>query len=284
LMLKVEVLVHPPMRHNIMAKQRCDHWTKDDLLQQTSIMLFYNDHLRLVSPSLVLHFNCNVKTKLTYMYNKCFKKFLNQTIFRPKYLALALKHARVQFTLFYCLAVKLSSITLNPHKPRAAATLHHPLIKRENNTQHVNIVFDVAVNKLEFGVELYELSDRDDKQRFRKCQKGHAACDVSCLNRDTSKVIVVDCKREAFSLQPFNGMALKKWDGNSEDRTLYDLANFLKAIALGGVDDVRLVLENYALEDDPIEAFKRRQAQLAQVGNQTHPRTMSPASVLTMKM
>lgn len=53
--------------------------------------------------------------------------------------------------------------------------------------------------------------------------------DVSCLNRDNSKVIVVDCKREAFSLQPFNGMALKKWDGNSEDRTLYDLANFLKS-------------------------------------------------------
>lgn len=52
---------------------------------------------------------------------------------------------------------------------------------------------------------------------------------MSCLNRDTSKVIVVDCKREAFSLQPFNGMALKKWDGNSEDRTLYDLANFLKS-------------------------------------------------------
>lgn len=54
--------------------------------------------------------------------------------------------------------------------------------------------------------------------------------DVSCLNRDTSKVIVVDCKREAFSLQPFNGMALRKWDGNSEDRTLYDLAAFLKSM------------------------------------------------------
>lgn len=57
--------------------------------------------------------------------------------------------------------------------------------------------------------------------------------DVSCLNRDTSKVIVVDCKREAFQLQPFNGVALKKWDGNSEDRTLYDLANFLKGESAG---------------------------------------------------
>lgn len=42
-------------------------------------------------------------------------------------------------------------------------------------------------------------------------------------------MIVVDCKREAFSLQPFNGLSLRRWDGNSEDRTLYDLANFLKS-------------------------------------------------------
>ncbi|MGH0148413.1 UNVERIFIED_CONTAM: hypothetical protein FKN15_014143 [Acipenser sinensis] len=52
--------------------------------------------------------------------------------------------------------------------------------------------------------------------------------DVSCLNRDSSKVVVVDCKKQAFSLQPFNGLALQKWDGSSEDRTLYDLAAFLK--------------------------------------------------------
>ncbi|KAL8219936.1 UNVERIFIED_CONTAM: hypothetical protein K2H54_036455 [Gekko kuhli] len=52
--------------------------------------------------------------------------------------------------------------------------------------------------------------------------------DISCLNRDPSKVVVVDCKKEAFRLQPFNGMALKKWDGNSDDRTLFDLAAFLK--------------------------------------------------------
>ncbi|KAM7398806.1 hypothetical protein PAMP_018115 [Pampus punctatissimus] len=119
----------------------------------------------------------------------------------------------------------------------------------------------------------YPLIDSIDPQGFvmyrlfrdaTRYMEGHHVKDVSCLNRDTSKVIVVDCKREAFSLQPFNGMALKKWDGNSEDRTLYDLANFLKTIALSGVDDVRSVLENYALEDDPIDAFKRRQAQLAQ--------------------
>lgn len=37
------------------------------------------------------------------------------------------------------------------------------------------------------------------------------------------------------------------------------------AIALSGVEDVRSVLENYSLEEDPLEAFKRRQSQLEQV-------------------
>lgn len=53
--------------------------------------------------------------------------------------------------------------------------------------------------------------------------------DISCLNRDPAKVVVVDCKKEAFHLQPFNGMALKKWDGNSDDRALFDLTAFLKS-------------------------------------------------------
>lgn len=34
---------------------------------------------------------------------------------------------------------------------------------------------------------------------------------------------------------------------------------------MSGVEDVRTVLENYAHEEDPIEAFKKRQAQLALV-------------------
>ncbi|XP_058052009.1 mitochondrial import inner membrane translocase subunit TIM50 isoform X2 [Ahaetulla prasina] len=88
--------------------------------------------------------------------------------------------------------------------------------------------------------------------------------DISCLNRDPAKVVVVDCKKEAFRLQPFNGLALKKWDGNSDDRTLFDLSAFLKTIAMSGVEDVRSVLENYSLEEDPLEAFKRRQSQLEQ--------------------
>lgn len=53
--------------------------------------------------------------------------------------------------------------------------------------------------------------------------------DISCLNRDPAKVVVVDCRREAFCLQPYNGLALPRWDGSSDDRALYDLTAFLKS-------------------------------------------------------
>lgn len=49
------------------------------------------------------------------------------------------------------------------------------------------------------------------------------------MNRDPARVVVVDWRRDSFRLQPYNGLALPRWDGGSEDRALYDLAAFLKS-------------------------------------------------------
>ncbi|NWW83574.1 TIM50 translocase, partial [Climacteris rufus] len=91
---------------------------------------------------------------------------------------------------------------------------------------------------------------------------GHHVKDISCLNRDPARVVVVDWRRESFRLQPYNGLALPRWAGASDDRALYELAAFLKTIALSGVEDVRTVLENYSLEDDPLAAFRQRRTRL----------------------
>ncbi|XP_078287030.1 mitochondrial import inner membrane translocase subunit TIM50 [Rhinoraja longicauda] len=139
--------------------------------------------------------------------------------------------------------------------------------------QQLAPLYEIVIFTTETGMTAYPLIDSVDPHGFimyrlfrdaTRYMEGHHVKDVSCLNRDPSKVIIVDCKKEAFRLQPFNGIALRKWDGNSDDRTLYELAAFLKTIAVSGVEDVRSVLENYALEDDPIEAFKKRQELLAQ--------------------
>jgi len=53
--------------------------------------------------------------------------------------------------------------------------------------------------------------------------------DLDNLNRDLSKVILVDCDPKGFQKHPRNALLLKKWQGTDGDRTLIDLAAFLRS-------------------------------------------------------
>ena len=57
----------------------------------------------------------------------------------------------------------------------------------------------------------------------------HELCcqDISYLNRDPSKVILVDCDPAAVSPNPRNAVLLKPWEGSDQDNSLSDLASFL---------------------------------------------------------
>ncbi|KAM3616182.1 uncharacterized protein V6R79_013673 [Siganus canaliculatus] len=208
--------------------------------------------------------------KRTYKYFQDYRQMIIEPT-SPKLLPDPLKEPYYQPP--YTLVLELTDVLLHPEWALSTGWRFKKRPGIDYLFQQLAPLYEIVIFTAETGMTAYPLIDSIDPQGFvmyrlfrdaTHYMDGHHVKDVSCLNRDTSKVIVVDCKREAFRLQPFNGMALKKWDGNSDDRTLYDLANFLKTIALSGVEDVRSVLENYALEDDPIEAFKRRQAQLAQ--------------------
>ncbi|GAB5582048.1 mitochondrial import inner membrane translocase subunit TIM50 isoform X1 [Prionailurus iriomotensis] len=139
--------------------------------------------------------------------------------------------------------------------------------------QQLAPLYEIVIFTSETGMTAFPLIDSVDPHGFisyrlfrdaTRYMDGHHVKDISCLNRDPARVVVVDCKKEAFRLQPYNGVALRPWDGNSDDRVLLDLSAFLKTIALNRVEDVRTVLEHYALEDDPLEAFKQRQSRLEQ--------------------
>ncbi|XP_047133170.1 mitochondrial import inner membrane translocase subunit TIM50 isoform X1 [Hydra vulgaris] len=83
--------------------------------------------------------------------------------------------------------------------------------------------------------------------------------DLSKLNRDITKVILIDCDPNASSLQPRNSLILKKWEGDPKDTTLLELIPLLHTIAMSNVDDVRPVLDFYRNEDDVVAAFRRNQ-------------------------
>lgn len=49
------------------------------------------------------------------------------------------------------------------------------------------------------------------------------------MNRDLSKIILIDWDEQAYQLQPRNALhRLKKWEGNDNDTDLVYLASFLK--------------------------------------------------------
>ncbi|KAF7592736.1 mitochondrial inner membrane protein required for protein import [Aspergillus hancockii] len=84
--------------------------------------------------------------------------------------------------------------------------------------------------------------------------------DLSYLNRDLSKVILLDTKEEHARLQPENAIILDKWRGDPKDKTLVALIPLLEYMAGMGVEDVRPVLKSFEGKDIPVEFAKREKA------------------------
>ncbi|XP_041352373.1 mitochondrial import inner membrane translocase subunit TIM50-C-like [Gigantopelta aegis] len=133
-----------------------------------------------------------------------------------------------------------------------------PLFEIVIYTSEHGYMADALINSLDpNGFIMYRLYR--DTTRY---MDGHHVKDLSCLNRDLSKVIFLDWNPQSFKLQPKNTFRLKKWSGEDGDTTLYDLGNFLKTVGTSGVEDVRDVMEYYSQFDDPIAAFKENQRKL----------------------
>uniref|UniRef100_A0A452GKS4 Mitochondrial import inner membrane translocase subunit TIM50 n=1 Tax=Gopherus agassizii TaxID=38772 RepID=A0A452GKS4_9SAUR len=206
----------------------------------------------------------------TYKYFKDYRQMIIEPT-SPKLLPDPLKEPYYQPP--YTLVIELTDVLLHPEWSLVTGWRFKKRPGIDSLFQQLAPHYEIVIFTSETGMTAFPLIDSVDPHGFisyrlfrdaTRYMDGHHVKDISCLNRDPAKVVVVDCKKEAFRLQPFNGMALKKWDGSSDDRTLFDLAAFLKTIALSGVEDVRTVLENYSMEDDPLEAFKHRQSQLEQ--------------------
>jgi len=52
------------------------------------------------------------------------------------------------------------------------------------------------------------------------------------LNRDLSKVIIMDSNPDAYSLQPENSIAMKPWLGDPNDTELVAMIPFLESMCL----------------------------------------------------
>ncbi|KAK3382038.1 hypothetical protein B0T24DRAFT_600352 [Lasiosphaeria ovina] len=92
-----------------------------------------------------------------------------------------------------------------------------------------------------------------------KYKDGEVVKDLSYLNRDLSKVIIVDTSALHVRDQPDNAIILPKWTGDPKDTELVSLVPFLEFIHTMEYDDVRKVLKSFDGKHIPTE-FARREA------------------------
>lgn len=89
-------------------------------------------------------------------------------------------------------------------------------------------------------------------------EDGDYVKDLSYLNRDLKKVVVVDADPHHVKKQPENAIILPKWKGDPKDTTLIDLIPFLENLANLGYQDTREVLKSFEGKNIA-EEFDRRQ-------------------------
>ncbi|KAK0658078.1 HAD-like domain-containing protein [Cercophora newfieldiana] len=92
-----------------------------------------------------------------------------------------------------------------------------------------------------------------------KYKDGEIVKDLSYLNRDLSKVIIIDTNAQHVSAQPENAIVLPKWTGDAKDTKLVSLIPFLEFIHTMDYSDVRKVIKSFEGTDIPTE-FARREA------------------------
>ncbi|KAI8978264.1 HAD-like domain-containing protein [Trametes punicea] len=89
-----------------------------------------------------------------------------------------------------------------------------------------------------------------------RSDKGQPVKDLKYLNRDLSKVILLDTHPEHVAPNPENAIILPKWTGDPKDRGLIAMIPFLESIAIFKTPDVRPVLKTYQGKNIPLEFAK----------------------------
>ena len=94
-----------------------------------------------------------------------------------------------------------------------------------------------------------------------RSKDGKLIKDLSLLNRDLSKVIIIDPDQDCYSMQPENALPVEKWTGAKDDG-LIKLIPFLEYLATSHTKDVRETLATYKDREHIPEEFALREQQM----------------------
>ncbi|KZT72401.1 NIF-domain-containing protein [Daedalea quercina L-15889] len=153
--------------------------------------------------------------------------------------------------------------------------------------------FEVVIFTTQYNYTAAPILDKLDPYQFfisyrlyrDACRSvnGQPVKDLSYLNRDLSKVVVLDVHPEHVSAQPENAIIMPKWSGDPKDRGLIAMIPFLESIGIFKPPDVRPILGAYHGKDIPLE-YAKKEAEMKQkhVEEWEHGRKGLPTNSFTL--
>lgn len=98
--------------------------------------------------------------------------------------------------------------------------------------------FEIVVYTADQGMTVFPILDALDPNGFIMYRlvrdathfvDGHHVKNLDNLNRDLSKVIVIDWDSNSTKMHPQNTFQVQRWQGNDDDTTLLEIMSFLKS-------------------------------------------------------
>lgn len=174
----------------------------------------------------------------------------------------------------YTLIVEMTDLLIHPEWTYTTGWRFKKRPNVDLFLQEVAEHFEVVVFTASNGFNVYPILDSLDKNgviMYRLVKNatdyidGHHVKNLDRINRDLSKVIVIDWNADSVKLQRENAFIIPRWAGEDEDQQLVQLAEFLNVVAASEVSDVRDVLSYYKQFDNPLEVFKENQRKLLEM-------------------
>ncbi|KAE9390737.1 NIF-domain-containing protein [Gymnopus androsaceus JB14] len=132
---------------------------------------------------------------------------------------------------------------------------------------YISQFYELVVFTTQYSYTASPILDQLDRYNFyiehrlfrehTRSANGEIVKDLSYLNRDLSKVVVVDTNPAHVATHPENAVIIPKWKGDPKDNGLIAMIPFLESIAIYKPPDVRPILTAYEGKDIPIEYAKR---------------------------
>lgn len=174
----------------------------------------------------------------------------------------------------YTLIVEMTDLLVHPEWTYSTGWRFKKRPNVDQFLEQVSQNYEVVVFTASNGFNVYPILDSLDKNNvimYRLVKNatdyigGHHVKNLDRINRDLSRVIVVDWNADSVKLQRENALIIPKWTGEDDDQQLLQLAEFLNVVSASEVNDVREVLLYYKQFDDPLGVFKENQRKLLEI-------------------